>query len=75
MTIKIEFGKNVKGNSFVWMSAMFECSLMYEGEKYNSVQSLFHCMCVEKSELSDRLKEGIIERIKKRRNYRLINCE
>jgi predicted NAD-dependent protein-ADP-ribosyltransferase YbiA (DUF1768 family) len=70
MTIKIEFGKNVKSNSFVWMSPMFECSLTYKAEKYNSVQSLFQCICVEKSELSDLLKEEIIERIKRQKTAR-----
>lgn len=70
MTIKIEFGKNVKSNSFVWMSPMFECSLTYKGEKYNSVQSLFQCICVEKSELSDFLKVEIIERIKRQKTAR-----
>lgn len=70
MTIKIEFGRNVKSNSSVWMSPMFECSLTYKAEKYNSVQSLFQCLCVEKSELSDLLKEETIDRIKRQKTAR-----
>jgi predicted NAD-dependent protein-ADP-ribosyltransferase YbiA (DUF1768 family) len=63
MTIKIEEVNNAR-SSFAWMSSIYDQPLRYKDENYNSVQALFQCLCVEKSDFSESQKLNALDRIK-----------